>query len=568
LASRMRLLILPAALVVVAALGLPSSADHGTRPDTRNLVAVGDSPEEGVVNSDMAFWGDMAFQGNFKGFRILDISDPTNPQEITDYRNCTDPGAGFFGGGQGDLVVWEDILVRTWDAGATASAICGTDPGTGTPTPIVRAGFEGLHVFDISDPTAPVLAASVDIDTDAPVKPAGVTDGCGSHTATGVPDLANNRLLIYSNSSSTAGTCEGFDIVDIPLSNPAGATWLRREDTGRSCHDLTVFLGSKHRAVCSGSQTTHGYAYLSMDAADGGSLLDPALLYQQTVPATTTIGHTSTFTLDGETLLWSHEPGGGTSAQCQLSQSVTNRQLFFFKAETGKFLGTWTIPPQTAEENCASVHIFQVIPTRNGRDIFVSGTYQAGTYVVDFTDPSDAEKIAWSDPPPLVPTNLVGGAWTTYWYNGQIYESDITKGLHVFESTLPVTDTPVTYDHLNPQTVFELPAAGTCAGQPSTISGTPGPDDLEGLAGPDVIMGFSGNDTITGLEGKDVVCAGPGDDQVRGGDGNDRLDGGAGNDTIRGQDDDDVMNGNAGRDLCVGGLGSDVARQCEERRSI
>ena len=43
-------------------------------------------------------------------------------------------------------------------------------------------------------------------------------------------------------------------------------------------------------------------------------------------------------------------------------------------------------------------------------------------------DPAAAKEIAYADPPPLVPTQL-GGDWSTYWYNGRIYESDITRTL-------------------------------------------------------------------------------------------------------------------------------------------
>lgn len=73
---------------------------------------------------------------------------------------------------------------------------------------------------------------------------------CGSHTASLAPDLANNRLLIYNSGSSS--NCPGIDIVEVPLDNPAGATWLRREQTGRSCHDTAILLGRMPRAACAG----------------------------------------------------------------------------------------------------------------------------------------------------------------------------------------------------------------------------------------------------------------------------------------------------------------------------
>ena len=85
--------------------------------------------------------------------------------------------------------------------------------------PVHPAGQEGLHIFDVSDPTNPVGKAFV-------------RTPCGSHTATGVPDLANNRLLVYNNPSSGAVGCRGIDIVEVPLDDPAAATCLRLEPSG------------------------------------------------------------------------------------------------------------------------------------------------------------------------------------------------------------------------------------------------------------------------------------------------------------------------------------------------
>ena len=127
--------------------------------------------------------------------------------------------------------------------------------------------------------------------------------------------------------------------------------------------------------------------------------------------------------------------------------------MFFFDADTGDSLGGWVLPrPQGPTENC-TIHNFNVIPTRNQRDVVVSGNYQAGTWVTDFTDPAAAEAIGWSDPPPIDPDVLIdGGAWSSYWYNGYIYESDIYTGLHVFRPTAWAAQTPVRFPFLNPQT--------------------------------------------------------------------------------------------------------------------
>jgi hypothetical protein len=100
------------------------------------------------------------------------------------------------------------------------------------------------------------------------------------------------------------------------------------------------------------------------------------------------------------------------------------------------------------------------VPLRSGRDVLVLGNYQAGTWVVDFTNPASAQTVAWSDPPPLVPTQL-GGAWSTYWYNNLLYESEITKGLNVFRLTDRTLKGAKRLGHLNPQTQeFSLRARG------------------------------------------------------------------------------------------------------------
>jgi len=163
------------------------------------------------------------------------------------------------------------------------------------------------------------------------------------------------------------------------------------------------------------------------------------------------IGHSAAFSFDGEVLIFGHEPGGGVVAQCQESSAVSDKSAFFFETATGVLLGMWTLPnPQTDTENC-TIHNYNVVPLPSGRDVLVLGNYQAGTWVVDFTDPSDAQTLGWSDPPPIEPTDL-GGAWSSYWYNNFIHETNITEGLNVFRYSGPETAGALRLDHLNPQT--------------------------------------------------------------------------------------------------------------------
>ena len=64
----------------------------------------------------------------------------------------------------------------------------------------------------------------------------------------------------------------------------------------------------------------------------------------------------------------------------------------------------------------------------------VQGWYQGGITVFDWTDPAHPKEIAYFDRGPVDGTRLVmSGSWSVYWYNGVIVNSDIARGLDVFE---------------------------------------------------------------------------------------------------------------------------------------
>jgi hypothetical protein len=453
-------------------------------------------PRQGVFNSDLAFWGDTAVQGTYSGFRLLDVDDPSDPEEIINWEDCTSPTNTV--GNQGDVIVWGDpqdkraqaLIIRSWNSPTPAprenfnspsgaeipvgdprrltqpGAFCGDWPMfrvPGTPThpvtpPAVDRGQEGVHVIDVSDPEEPEVVAFVDLP-------------CGSHTETLVPDLENDRLLIYSNPSS--GTvfgspqpgeepvhCRGFDIVEVPLDDPSEASYVRFVPTGEPgapaeelhpCHDTGVILGDVKKVSCAGGS---GPTVWTVDPAEGGALDNPKFLFHRDLG--TGIGHSASFSWDGEVLIFGHEPGGGGQAQCQATSSVLNRTLFFLDAETGETLSEFLHPrPQTETENC-TWHNYNVVPTKRGK-VLVSGNYQSGISVIDFSDPEDPEEIAFADPAPLVnpnnPTGIeVGGDWSTYWYDGHIYESDITRGLIVWKLFDRAVSGAIRLGHLNPQT--------------------------------------------------------------------------------------------------------------------
>jgi len=499
--KRLRLLIACSALVIgitvpLTASAVPPSAASATATFeyTKNLHPLGYSertvpldntvPGSGVFNSDLAFWGNTVVQGTYAGFRLINVEEPDNPVEVINWTECA--SATNTVGNQGDVIVWGDLVIRSWNSGTpapinpatgmafpttdparytTPGAFCGDWPMFREPAapPLPERGQEGVHIIDISDPTNPDVIAFVDTP-------------CGSHTETLVPDLENDRLLVYSNSSAntTFGVpgggeiplnCRGIDIIEVPLDDPSDASYLRFEPAGdpdeaiehrHSCHDTAVILGDANLVACTGSGGPgNGGSVFTMDPALGGSKEDPKWLYHK-VTGGISLGHSASFTWDGEVVVIGHEPGGGSGANCEATDNPLERTFFFVDADTGDSIGQFTIPrPQTNVENCTT-HNYNIVPLRD-RYVTVSGNYQSGISVIDFTDPANAKEIAYADPAPLVDPNPpvgieLGGDWSSYWYNGLIYESDITRGLIIWRLSDRAVAGARKLDHLNPQT--------------------------------------------------------------------------------------------------------------------
>ncbi|MGB7420234.1 MAG: DUF305 domain-containing protein, partial [Erythrobacter sp.] len=97
-----------------------------------------------------------------------------------------------------------------------------------------------------------------------------------------------------------------------------------------------------------------------------------------------------------------------------------------------EFRSQYKMPgPQSEFENCVA-HNGSIIPVP-GRDIFVQSWYQGGISVMDFTDSANPVEIAYFDRGAIDDEQLVvGGYWSSYWYNGRIYATEITRGLDVF----------------------------------------------------------------------------------------------------------------------------------------
>ena len=298
-----------------------------------------------------------------------------------------------------------------------------------------RAGpacFEGIRIFDLTDPANPVRIASVYTD-------------CGSHTHTVVPDLANTRLLLYISSYPGGGgpNCQApfrkISIVQVPLNAPETSSVLSQPQLTANvpgCHDITVFMAI-HKAAA--SCANEGQIWDITDPANPGTL-NP----MHVDDAGVNYWHSAAFTWDGQYVVWDDESFTGT---CQASN---DGKIRIYRVSDGALMSSFMIP--RPQGSYCSVHNGNVIPVL-GRYLFVAAWYFGGTSVVDFTNPTQPTEIAYFDPDGSPTT---GETWSSYWYNGRIYANDMRRGQDVFNLLTPYVPYGQQWTHLNAQTQEDL----------------------------------------------------------------------------------------------------------------
>lgn len=398
-----------------------------------------------AVQSDLAFDGRLVYAGNYGGFRVIDVSDPEAPRVVTDFR-CN--------GAQGDISVYQGLAFQSVDRAQSDGGCTSTDVTASTP-----GMFEGVRIFDVSDPASPRLITSVPTD-------------CGSHTHTLVPDPANGRVVVYVSSYPLGGLALGpncvraedggghskISVIEVPLANPAAATvsayhldgdtqWATYLGayTFRACHDISVNTAIDRAAAACMSE---GQVW---DISDP---LAPRFLYRYdndaVKPENVDLFHSASFSWDGTIVAFGDESGGGGSARCTNPDDDRGR-IWFLEQATGRELASYKVP--RAEPGTCTMHNFNFLPLR-GRNVLVSAAYTAGTTIVDVdalvagASEEDAE-VGWYKP-------SGGNTWSSYWYNGFVYGNDILRGLDVFLLSDPVRAGARKLPYLNPQTQEQL----------------------------------------------------------------------------------------------------------------
>jgi len=359
--------------ILIAALAAPVAADHNEDRHSANMKQLFQSPNlTGAVNSDLAFWGNRAYQGNYNGFRIFDISTPRKPRQIVDYQ-CRGP--------QGDPIVWKNRLLFVAVDSVLTGPGCNANPLLDPEDP---TGWEGVRIFDVSNPRKPRLVKGVYTD-------------CGAHTITLFPKN-KRKLLIYVSSyplrpGPTCGPVRGpeagnsplhekIQVIRVPVRNPRAARVIAHpkisypgdpdntfdpsehglpEDVFNpltACHDIGVFVELRLAAAACAEQAqlwrikrngipaTQRPLWVFDDPVDkNGATGDPA-----DTEVAVDFWHSATFSWDGKIVNFIDESfGNGCPPVTAIGKGATEPnsdtgRMFFLDRKTGKKLSTFMLP--------------------------------------------------------------------------------------------------------------------------------------------------------------------------------------------------------------------------------
>jgi len=422
-------------------------------------------PFRGVTNSDLAFRANYAIQGNYNGYMVWDISNPSRPRLVSSYL-C--PAS------QSDVSVYKNLLFVSAEA-QNGRIDCGTQ---GVQDTVSEHRIRGIRIFDATDIVNPKYVANVQ-----------TCRGSHTHTVVTDPKDSSNVYIYVSGSSSVRSPSElpgcldtpyedpntarfRIEVIRIPLSNPQDA---RIVSSPRIFQDLSPApQNSARQAADSADRARSGRAGGGGAAGRGGGAAAPTVPRGPnqchditTYPAIGFAGgacggygllldirdvanprrvdaaadsnfafwHSATFNNDGTKILFTDEWGGGGSPKCRATDKKEwgGDALFTLTNNKMTFRSYYKMPAaQTSLENCVA-HNGSLIPIP-GRDVMVQGWYQGGISIFDWTDIDHPTEIAFHDRGPLDSLRMVSaGSWSVYWYNGVIVSSEIARGLDIFE---------------------------------------------------------------------------------------------------------------------------------------
>jgi uncharacterized protein (DUF305 family) len=394
-------------------------------------------------NTDMAFSGDVLAVGSYHGFNIYKLQQGGVPKL---YSSVVCPG------GQGDPSIVGDLLILSVEE-TRARVDCGLG---GVSEDVSPERFRGIRIFDISDLARP--------------RQVGQVQTCrGSHTHSVVAGPGKDgKIIVYNSGTSSvreeeelAGCIDEapgdnrtalfrIDVIEIPVDDPSKARIISSpavfadpetgnlaglwkggdhgDDTQETeqtnmCHDITVF---PELGIAGGACSGNGILF---DISDP---LNPTRI-DEVVDDGFAYWHSATFNNAGTKVIFTDEWGGGGRPRCRAYDKMNWGADAIYDIVDGQleYRGTFKLPaPQVDEENCVA-HNGSIIPVP-GRDIFVQSWYQGGISLMDFTDSANPVEIGYFDRGPIDGEQMVaGGFWSSYWYHGKIYGTEIVRGLDV-----------------------------------------------------------------------------------------------------------------------------------------
>ena len=405
------------------------------------------SPMLSFSNTDMAFSDNVMVAGSYHGFNIYNLDNQGHAKLVSSV---------ICPGGQGDVSIVGNLLIMSVEQNR-GRIDCGLQ-GAGTePNP---ERFRGIRIFDISDLKRPQQVGAVQ-----------TCRGSHTHSVVSGPD-ENGIIIVYNSGTSSVRDQEELescfeaipgdnrtalfriDVIEIPVADPSQAKIVKSptvfadpetgalaglwrggdhgddtQDTSRTdeCHDITVFPSKNLAAgACSGN----------------GILFDISDPYNpRRLDVVTDVGfaywHSATFNNVGDKIVFTDEWGGGGRPRCRAWDPMDWGANAIYDIVDNKlvFKSHYKMPaPQTETENCVA-HNGSIIPIPN-RDIFVQAWYQGGLSVMDFTDSENPIEIGYFDRGPISEEQLIsGGYWSTYYYEGKIYGTEIARGIDVFQMT-------------------------------------------------------------------------------------------------------------------------------------
>jgi len=448
--AMMALLALTAGLLGV----VPAQAGHNPDDDhSKNFKQLARKPikiDKGVFaqGSDLAFKGRLVIAGTYQGPAIFKIvSRGAGYLKQIGFASCP--------GGQGDVSVLGNYVFFSVDSTLKGPKCSGDDATGATQNQIASdTHWEGLRIFDISDPRRPRWVKSIKTD-------------CGSHTHTLLPGEKTSYVYIESYPLSGQGPgCNAAvhrktQIIQFPTANPGAAKLLEQTiDTSPApgCHDITTF---PDRDLMVGACINQSMIWSIKDP------VKPELL------ATITnedmqIHHSTAMTWDGKILVLGDEYAGAAGGGgCTGDEDSTVGAAWFYDISdpaNPTLLGHHSLPrvPQHADSKdeverfrCTN-HNFNVIPLKDPKKYWLAVSYyMGGIAVVDFSDPSDPTEIGHYM---TNPGGVAQDTWASYWYNGRIYTNDYLSRLGVGVYKFRGTGKRRTYffkGAMNPQVQFD-----------------------------------------------------------------------------------------------------------------